>query len=62
MLETLFPNFDTYIGQEELLFSNITGIGEIYKIHGSVTDARSLVLTSIDYVNFEKKASYLIAK
>ena len=31
LLETLFPNFDTYIGQEELLFSNITGIGEIYK-------------------------------
>lgn len=62
LLETLFPNFDTYIGQEELLFSNITGIGEIYKIHGSVTDARSLVLTSKDYENFEKKASYLIAK
>ena len=62
LLETLFPNFDTYIGQEELLLSNITGIGEIYKIHGSVTDARSLVLTSKDYENFEKKASYLIAK
>ena len=62
LLETLFPNFDTYIGQEELLFSNITGIGEIYKIHGSITDAKSLVLTSKDYENFEKKASYLIAK
>ena len=62
LLETLFPNFDTYVGQEELLFSDITGIGEIYKIHGSVTDAKTLVLTSYDYEVFERKASYLIAK
>ena len=62
MLDTLFPRFDVYVGQEELLFANITGIGEIYKIHGSVTDANSLVLTSKDYKNFEDKSSYLIAK
>ncbi len=62
LLDTLFPKFDTYIGQEELIFSNITGIGEIYKIHGSVTDAKSLVLTSKDYEYFEEKSSYLIAK
>lgn len=62
MLEQLFPNFETYIGQEELIFANITGIGEIYKIHGSVTDSESLVLTSKDYSEFEEHSSYLIAK
>lgn len=62
LLDDLFPNFNVYIGQEELLFANITGIGEIYKIHGSVTDAQSLILTSKDYEVFESRASYLIAK
>lgn len=37
LLEQLFQKFTTYIGQDELLFSSISGIGEIYKIHGSVT-------------------------
>ena len=62
LLEKLFPNFTTYIGQEELIFANIAGIGEIYKIHGSISDAKSLVLTSKDYALFEEKSSYLIAK
>jgi len=62
LLDKLFPKYDTYIGQEELIFANITGIGEIYKIHGSVSDAKSLVLTSKDYEYFEEKSSYLIAK
>lgn len=62
MLEQLFPDFKAYIGQEELIFANITGIGEIYKIHGSVMDSESLVLTSKDYMEFEEHSSYLIAK
>lgn len=62
MLEQLFQKFTTYIGQDELLFSSISGIGEIYKIHGSVTKPDSLILTSRDYLEFEEKGSYLIAK
>lgn len=62
LLDELFPKFDKYIGQEELIFANITGIGEIYKIHGSVTLPGSLILTSKDYENFEEKSAYLIAK
>ena len=62
LLEKIFPKFTTYVGQEELIFANMAGIGEIYKIHGSITDAQSLVLTSKDYELFEKKSSYLIAK
>lgn len=62
LLDYLFPHFDKYVGQEELLFSNISGIGEIYKIHGSVQNPDSLILTSKDYEVFETKSSYLIAK
>lgn len=59
LLDKLFPKFDKYIGQEELIFANITGIGEIYKIHGDITVPSSLVLTSKDYENFEEKLDAL---
>lgn len=62
LLECIFPEYDVYVGQEELLFNNISGIGEIYKIHGSITKPDSIVLTSSDYTEFEESASYLIAK
>ena len=62
LLENIYPEYAVYVGQEELLFNNISGIGEIYKIHGSITKPDSLVLTSLDYAQFEENASYLIAK
>lgn len=62
LLESVFPEYTVYVGQEELLFNNISGIGEIYKIHGSITRPDSIVLTSLDYAEFEENASYLIAK
>ena len=62
LLENIYPEYAVYVGQEELLFNNISGIGEIYKIHGSITKPESLVLTSLDYAEFEENASYLIAK
>lgn len=61
-IEQLFPEHRTYIGQEELLFSNPQEIGEIYKIHGCATVPSSLVLTSDDYDDFNKKNTYLAAK
>lgn len=62
LLETLFPAFETYTGQEELIFANLTGIGEIYKIHGSVTSPETIVITDDDYKKFDALSSYLIAK
>ena len=35
-LEHLFPEHVPYIGQDELLFNQSYGVGEIYKIHGCV--------------------------
>ncbi|VWD49834.1 hypothetical protein BLA17378_08638 [Burkholderia aenigmatica] len=62
LLEALFPDYRVYIGQEELLFAQIQGIGEIYKIHGCFTRPDSLVLTSSDYDEFHRKNPYLASK
>lgn len=62
LLETLFPDYAVYIGQEALLFAQIQGIGEIYKIHGSHVDPTSLILTAADYGQFEKRNPYLASK
>jgi len=62
ILEDIFSEYDVYIGQEELLFANFTGMGEIYKIHGSANKPDSIIITDQDYQNFEKKSAYLIAK
>lgn len=61
-LEDHFQDYSKYVGQTELIFSAIQGIGEIYKIHGSVEFPDSMVLNENDYLEFDKKSSYLAAK
>lgn len=62
LVETLYPDYKIFVGQDELLFSNPQSIGEIYKIHGSASDPQSLVLTDEDYQSFHKKNPYLASK
>ncbi|WP_165172258.1 SIR2 family protein [Adlercreutzia sp. ZJ242] len=62
MCEALFPEFMTYVGESDLLFSDQTFSQEIYKIHGSILRADSIVLTSADYTEFAQKRKYLSAK
>ena len=62
LLEYIFPEFRVYVGQDEMLFSNPQGIGEIYKIHGSCDLPNTLILTAEDYVQFDKRNAYLAAK
>ena len=60
--EKTFEDYKPFVGQDELVFSSIQGIAEIYKIHGSVSRPASLVITENDYDTFSKKSKYLAAK
>lgn len=62
VLEELFPDYRSFIGQEQLLFSNPQSVAEIYKIHGCASDSESLVLTEDDYREFRDRNPYLAAK
>lgn len=62
LMEDIFPDYDCYIRQEDLLFSSLTGVGEIYKIHGSATDPRSMILDTHDYASFMEHKDYMMAK
>lgn len=62
LLERTFPDFNKFIGQEELIFSELYSIGEIYKIHGCSSKPNSLVITEEDYSNYEERNAYLAAK
>lgn len=61
-LENHTDGYKKYIGQEELVSSNIQGIAEIYKIHGCVTDPNSIIINKDDYNDFKVKSTYLAAK
>jgi len=62
LLEKLMDEYKVYIGEEELIFSAIHGIAEIYKIHGTVENPDSIVINRRDYQIFDEKSSYLAAK
>lgn len=61
-LENTFENYTTFIGQEELIFSQIQGVGEIYKIHGCCTKPNSIIINEKDYIGFREKNQYLASK
>ena len=60
--ENLFDGYKVFIGQNELVFSQLQGIGEIYKIHGSITNPDTIVINQDDYRRFKEKSKYLAAK
>lgn len=64
IIERVFHNYKytRYIGQEELIFSPITGVSEIYKIHGCCSDPSSIVINDSDYEKFNERNAYLVAK
>lgn len=61
ILEPMFPEYERVIGQT-ILRQPYLSIGEIFKIHGCISDPLSLVLTKEDYESFEKDKKYLSAK
>lgn len=60
--ENLFEDYKCFVGQEELIFSTIHGIGEIYKIHGSIDKPSTIIINNKDYDRFNKNSGYLAAK
>ena len=59
----IFTNdYHVFCHQNELFSSDSYNIAEIYKIHGSITDAKSLVITEKDYENFNSSRKLIIAK
>lgn len=61
-LETMFPTFKTYIGQNDLLFSKYAEVGEIYKIHGCCTKPSTIVINRKDYEAYNQQQAFLSAK
>ncbi|ABD68809.1 conserved hypothetical protein [Rhodoferax ferrireducens T118] len=61
LLEQIFPKYEVVVGQNVFRTSPLV-IGEIFKIHGSISDPGSLVLTQDDYCVFEEDKKYLSAK
>jgi hypothetical protein len=61
LIEIIFPEYEAIIGQRILRMSH-TSIGEIFKIHGCVSEPGSIVLTERDYEAFDEDKKYLSAK
>ena len=61
-IEHVFNDCEIYIGQKELLFSQTFEMSEIYKIHGCCSKPESMIVTSDDYADYNKKNAYLAAK
>ncbi|SMO94118.1 SIR2 family NAD-dependent protein deacylase [Fodinibius sediminis] len=61
-LESVLEDFSVYIGQSELLFSNVFHVGNIFKIHGCTSRPQSMVVTQRDHDTVSQKRDYLAAK
>lgn len=60
--EVFYGDFQVYVRQHELFSADSYNIAEIYKIHGSITDAETIVITEDDYRHFEESRKLIIAK
>jgi len=61
LIEEVFPEYTPIIGQRIIRAPSMM-IGEIFKIHGCVTEPADLVLTESDYLDWAEKKKYLSAK
>ena len=59
----IFPDdYTVFVHQSEMFSSQSYNIAEIYKIHGCISDADSIVITEKDYDDFDKNRKLFIAK
>jgi hypothetical protein len=62
LLSEALQDYVTYVGQDELVFADPAGVGEIYHVHGATADPNSIVLTEEDFKEYNARNPYLIAK
>lgn len=60
-IEQAFDGYCTIVGRDVYRY-RINAIGEIYKIHGTISDPSSIILTDEDYQGYEEKRRYISAK
>ncbi|MGN0388710.1 MAG: SIR2 family protein [Suilimivivens sp.] len=60
--EIFSEDFKVFVHQNELFSADSYNIAEIYKIHGSVSDANSIIITEADYSLFAESRKLIIAK
>ncbi|GHF48391.1 hypothetical protein GCM10017056_19920 [Seohaeicola zhoushanensis] len=60
-LEAIFDGYVPVTGQTIIRY-NTNSFGEIFHIHGDVSDPASIVLTQADYQNWQQKKKYISAK
>lgn len=60
--EIFSSDFKVFVRQNELFSADSYNIAEIYKIHGSASDANSIVITEADYQKFTESRKLIIAK
>jgi hypothetical protein len=61
LLESIFKDYEPIIGQQVIRHSYMS-IGEVFKIHGCISDPASLTFTHEDYERFANDKKYLSAK
>lgn len=60
--EIFSSDFKVFVHQNELFSSDSYNIAEIYKIHGSASDATSIIINANDYEAFAQSRKLIIAK
>lgn len=60
--EVFSSDYSVFVNQSELFSADSYNVAEIYKIHGCVSNAESIVITKKDYDEFESSRKLIIAK
>lgn len=60
--EIFSDDYTVFVDQHQLFNADSYNISEIYKIHGSATDANSIIITKEDYDKFRESRKLIIAK
>lgn len=61
IIEPLFPDYEVVISQQ-ILRKPFLAIGEIFKIHGCISQPNTIIINEADYQRFEEDHKYLSAK